>query len=298
MSCFRNSIKAHEARIGFILCLPALGVFLLIVVYPFVNSTIMSFTNRSLIYKDADFVGFENYIEILLDSGFSGIIKNTVFFLVASTLLPFVGGLIWAILLDCKFKGAEFLRGITLVNWIIPSTSVAFLWMWIFHGEYGILNALLKGLGIIQKNINWLGEVNTAMSVVIIARTWQLLPWNMAFLTGGLHGISMDVIEASRIDGANNFKTFTHIILPDMKEIIVIVLLMSAISNLQHFDLFWVMTQGGPARSTLTLALETYRTGFKNFDMGMAAAVGVIWAIVLTIVAIFYLKAMNRSERG
>lgn len=170
------------------------------------------------------------------------------------------------------------------------------MWSWIFNGQYGVLNGILEGLGILEEGIPWLGQTSTALLCVIIARTWQMLPWYMAFLLGGLQGVSMDQIEAGRVDGANNWQIFWYMVLPSMKTIALLVLILGAVGNLQHFDLPWTMVQGGPARATTTLSIEVYTTAFKNWNMGKAATIGTIWAVLLALFSFVYLRQVNESE--
>ena len=288
--------KLKDSQVGALLILPGLAIFLAIILYPFINSVLMSFTDRSMLRPDSTFVGIDNYIKIITGPYFLNLIKNTIIFVFFATLIPFVLGFIWAIVLNQKFRGSEFLRGVTLVNWIIPGTCIGFLWMWIFNGEYGVLNGLLTNLNLMDHNINWMGQKETAMMAVIIARSWQMLPWYMAFLIGGLQGVSFDQIEAAHIDGANNLLVLRKIILPEMKSIVTLVLLMGTIGNLQHFDLPWVMAEGGPARATTTLSIEVYRTAFKNWDMGLAATVGVIWTVLLASFSFIYIRKQNKNE--
>ncbi|MDR1863266.1 MAG: sugar ABC transporter permease [Treponema sp.] len=289
----RKGISAGQT--GFLLALPAIAVFCVIILYPFINSMVMGFTNNSLLSQETAFIGFGNYRQLITDPNFFGVLKNTVGFVTAATLLPFVTGFIWAVILNTKFRFSELLRGITLVNWIIPGVAIGFLWMWIFHGEYGVFNGLLKFLGMTKGNVNWLGSSKTAMAAVVIARTWQMLPWYMAFLLGGLQGISMDQLEAVRMDGAGNLRAFFYIILPEMKGIISLVLILGTIGNLQHFDLIWVMTEGGPARATTTFSIEVYRNAFKYYNMGFAAAVGTIWAVLLCFFSFIYIRRVQEG---
>ena len=231
---------------------------------------------------------------MLSDPYFGQTVLTTAAFVLLSTALPFLLGLIWAIVLNQGFRGSEFLRGVTLVNWIIPGTAIGFLWTWIFNGQYGILNALIEACG--GEGQTWLGQTETTLICVVVARTWQMLPWYMAFLLGGLQGVSMDQIEAARIDGANNWQVFTHIVAPAMRGIMTLVLILGAIGNLQHFDLPWTMVQGGPARATTTLSIEVYKTAFKNWNVGKAATVGTIWALLLAIFSFVYLRQVNESD--
>ena len=285
---FSKGAKMTDGMIGFILVLPAIAIFCTIILYPFINSVLMSFTNRSLINPLSEFVGFDNYLRVFKDPMFIKTLKNTFTFVFFATLLPFTLGLIWSFVLDTKFRGAGFLRGATLVNWIIPGASISFLWSFIFDTNHGIINDALLKLGIVSQDINWLGSSKTAMMVVIIARTWQMLPWYMAFLTGGIQSVSHEQIEAARMDGAGNIRVLRNVILPNMKAIIGIVLILGIIGNLQHFDIPQVLTAGGPAGSTTTLSILVYRQAFESYKIGIAATIGTIWAILLALFSYFY----------
>ncbi|MCK9597925.1 MAG: sugar ABC transporter permease [Sphaerochaeta sp.] len=280
---------------GWLLLLPAMAIFALMIFYPFINSIFISFTNRNLLYAKSAFIGFDNYRKLFSDPNTLFLIWTTVKFVFLATLMPFAIGLIWALLMNQKFKGSEFVRGLTLVNWIIPGIAIGFLWSWIFNGDYGILNALLGKLGLIDKNVIWFGGKQTSMLAVVIARTWQMFPWYMAFIMGGLQGVSNDQCEAARIDGVNNLQMFRHVIIPAIKPVLILILLLGTIGNLQHFDLINVMTGGGPERATSTFATEVYKKAFKEYSVGRAASLGVIWAMMLSLFSIFYLKRIKED---
>lgn len=296
MKGIKNGGRLTDRQVGFLLVVPGLAVFAAIILYPFVDAVLMSFTDRSLLYPDYDWVWLENYVKVFKDPYFLPTLGTTALFVVLATLIPFVLGFIWAILLNQGFKGSELLRGLTLVNWIIPGIAIGFLWSWIFNGQYGVLNGLLTNLGILDKGVSWMGQTQTALLCVVIARSWQMLPWYMAFLLGGLQGVSTDQIEAARIDGASNWQTFLHVVLPQMRSIVTLVLALGTTGNLQHFDLPWTMTEGCPARATTTLSIEVYTTAFKNWDMGKAATVGTIWALLLACFSFVYLRQVNESD--
>ncbi len=235
MKGIKNGGRLTDRQVGFLLVVPGLvvpglvvpglAVFAAIILYPFVDAVLMFFTDRSLLYPDYDWVWLENYVKVFKDPYFLPTLGTTALFVVLATLIPFVLGFIWAILLNQGFKGSELLRGLTLVNWIIPGIAIGFLWSWIFNGQYGVLNGLLTNLGILDKGVSWMGQTQTALLCVVIARSWQMLPWYMAFLLGGLQGVSTDQIEAARIDGAGNWQTFLHVVLPQMRSIVTLVLL-------------------------------------------------------------------------
>lgn len=296
MARFKNNGRLTDTQTGVLLVIPGLAVFIAVILYPFISAILMSFTDRSLLNPNSNVVGFENYVKVFSDPYFFKTVWTTVVFVVFATLIPFTLGLIWAIVLNQGFRLSEFLRGVTLVNWIIPGTAIGFLWSWIFNGQYGILNGLLTSMGIIDENIRFLGQPVSALICVIIARSWQMLPWYMAFLLGGLQSVPQDRIEAARIDGANNLQTFRYIVIPGMRQIFFLVLILGTIGNLQHFDIPWTMTEGGPARATTTLSIEVYRTAFKNWKLGQAATVGTVWAILLLLFSVVYLKQVKESD--
>ena len=296
MDGVKNGGRLTDGQVGMLLILPGLAIFAAIILYPFVDAILMSFTNRSMLYPNYDWVQLDNYRKVFQDPYFAKTMLTTALFVLGSTILPYVLGMLWAIVLNQGFRGAEFLRGVTLVNWIIPGTAIGFLWSWIFNGQYGILNNILSALGLLESGIPWLGQTNTALLCVVVARTWQMLPWYMAFLLGGLQSVPLDQIEAAHMDGANNWKTFWCVILPGMQQTAVLVFILGLIGNLQHFDLPWTMAQGGPARATPTLSIEVYTTAFKNWNMGKAATIGTIWAVLLACFSFVYLRRINDSE--
>lgn len=285
-----------DRAFAYLLLLPVIAIFIVIILYPFINTLIMAFTNRSMLSDEVKFIGIDNFRTIFDNPNFWGVLKNTIVFVAGSVILPFILGYIWAIVLNEKFPFSRLLRGITLVDWIIPSSAIGFLWMWIFNGEYGVLNGILRMTNIIDQNINWLGRSDTAMMVVILARTWQVLPWYMAFLTGGLSGVSKEQAEAAKIDGAGNLKIFSSVIFPAMRPTILLVLLLGTINSLQCFDLIWVITGGGPARGTTTFAIEVYQNAFKNWKIGLASAIGVVWMILLSVFSFFYISSNMKDS--
>ena len=239
MSKIKNGGRLTDAQVGFLLIVPGLAFFIAIILYPFLDAIMTSFTDKSLLFPTYKIIGLENYEKVLSNPYFGKTVLTTVIFVLGSTIFPYVLDMIWAIVLNQGFKGAEFLRGVTLVNWIVPGIAIGFLWTWIFNGQYGILNSFLEAIGLIDDGIPWLGQTSTALICVIIARTWQMLPWYMAFLLGGLQSVPLDQIEAARIDGANNWVCFWRIILPSMKQTAILVFMLGLIGNLQHFDLPW-----------------------------------------------------------
>ncbi|WP_218118280.1 carbohydrate ABC transporter permease [Tessaracoccus oleiagri] len=218
-------------------------------------------------------------------------------FTVGTTLLPFIIGFGLALALNTKIKGAKALRGLMLIPWLVPGVVVSFLWMWIFNANYGVLNALLEGLGAIGAPQAWLAHPDTAMVAVIVAKTWQSFPWMMVMLLAGLQTVPPELYEAAEVDGAGVVRRFASITVPHLRGIIGLVILLEFIWNFQHFDIIYVLTGGGPAGSTHTFATAVYDTAFRGFDLGMAGALGLLWMLLLGILVVLYIHFSEKGEK-
>ena len=163
--------------------------------------------------------------------------------------------------------------------WVIPTAVTALLWMWLYQPDYGVLNYILKTLG--MKPSLWLGSVDSALTSIMIVSVWKQLPFTTTMLIAGMQSISPDFYEASSLDGASKLQNYYYITIPFLKNVIKSTTLVSIIENFKMFPLFWIMTQGGPINSTTTLAVLTYQTSFVSMDLGMGAAIGVLWIIFL-----------------
>ena len=210
--------------------------------------------------------------------------------------MPFVIGFGLALALNTRIRGAKVLRGLMLIPWLVPGVVVSFLWMWIFNANYGVMNALLQSLGLIDEPRPGCAQPGTAMAAVIVAKTWQSFPWMMVMLLAGLQTVPRELHEAAEMDGAGTVRRFFSITVPHLKGIIGLVLLLEFIWNFQHFDIIYVLTGGGPAGSTQTFATAVYETAFKGFDLGMAGALGLLWMVILMALVVVYIRFSEKGE--
>lgn len=158
------------------------------------------------------------------------------------------------------------------------------------------LNGILRSIGVIDSNINWLG-MPSVMAAVIISKAWQTFPWIMVMILAGLQTIPADLTEAAAIDGAGRWRIFLNVTVPQLRGISSVVLLLSFIWNFQHFENIYVMTGGGPAKATTTFSIAVYQTAFQAFDLGRAGAIGIWWMVFLSLLVVAYLKfSMNEEE--
>lgn len=281
--------RLSDTQFGVLLVLPALALFAAITVYPLFNSMYQGLLDKSLLWPGEEYVGLEN-INAVLEDDFSDLLRTTLTFTVYSTILPLVIGFAVALILNSSIPAQGLLRSLFLLPWLIPAVVVSFLWMWIFNANYGVLNGFLRETGLISENINWLGHSQRAMIAVIIAKTWNTFPWMAVMILAGLQTIPRELNEAAAIDGADRFRVFRHITIPQLRGIIGTVTLLSFIWNFQHFETLYVMTTGGPAGATTTFSVAVYKTAFQKFDLGEAGAIGILWMILLSIVVAIYIR--------
>ena len=282
---------------GFLLTLPALALFGAVVLYPLVGALTTSVFEQSLVLPGRAFVGLDNFRAVLGDQ-FWPVLRNTLVFTAGSTVVPVAIGLALALALNTRLRGRGVLRGLFLLPWVIPSVVVSFVWLWIFNANYGLLNGILVGLGLASEPVSWLGRPDTAMAAVIVAKSWASFPWIMVMLLAGLQTVPAMLHEAAALDGAGAFARFRSVTLPHLRGILGIVVLLEVIWNLQHFDMIYVLTGGGPAGSTTTFAVAVYDTAFKGFDLGKASALGALWLLLILALVVVYVRVSERGERA
>jgi len=177
----------------------------------------------------------------------------------------------------------------------MPSVVTAFVWGWIFNARYGLLNHLALEMGLIDFPRAWLSTTAGAMTAVIMTKVWLSIPLFMAFFLAGLQNMDRDQIEAARVDGAGNWPVLRDHIVPHLKPVLLVVIVLGMIGNLQQFDTIYALTGGGPVRATTVLSVEVYRRAFESWDLGMAAAVGVLWVCTILPPAYFYLRQLMKG---
>lgn len=272
-----QNIFNNERFAGWVFILPALLGTLIFIVIPVICSFGLSFTKWDLL-NPIRFVGLDNYKEIFSEALFFKIFWNTVVFAISTSVLGVIIPLILACILNSKIRGSEFYKTAYFLPFITPMIVIGVVWEWIFDPNIGLLNHIL------HLHINWLYDTHFAMPALIIVSVWKLIGYNMVIFLSSLSGISQSMFEAAKIDGATPFQTFKNVTIPLLSPSIFFVVIITAISSFQVFDLIYLMTQGGPLDSTNVLVYAIYKNAFEYFNVGKASAIAyVLFFIILAL---------------
>ncbi len=266
--------------------LPAFIGILIFIVIPIVCSFALSFTNWDLL-NEIEFVGFQNYREILSEKDFIQILVNTVVYALSTTFFAVIIPLIIASILNNKIKGVEFFKTVYFLPFITPAIVIAIVWAWIFDPNIGLVNSIFK------THLTWLFDTRLAMPVLIFISVWKLIGYNVILFLTGFTTINTNIYEAARIDGANEREIFTDITLPLLKPTVCFVTLVTAISSFQVFDLIYVLTSGGPNDATNVLVYSIYKYAFEYFDIGKSCALAYILFFIIFILALLQKKLVK-----
>lgn len=270
------------------LFLPALLLVGGLLLYPIVNGVRLAFTNASPLRPDTRYVGLDNFVFLFEDPRFWEVLGNTVFICGLSTIFCTILGLIVALLLDSGVRHVGFFRAAVFQVWVVPWIVIAILWGWLFNDEWGIVNYGLRSIGVIDGPLPWLFEPHLAPWVVIFAYSWRAVPFVMVIALAALQGIPREIQEAAEIDGAGYFNRLRHILLPLLRNIVLVAALLEAVRFLQEVTIPLVLTQGGPIGSTNVLSLFTYKAAFSEWDFGLASAAGTVWLLFVLVFAGLY----------
>ncbi|WP_422771308.1 carbohydrate ABC transporter permease [Plantactinospora sp. WMMC1484] len=280
---------------------PLIVYLLLFYAYPLyrnVELSVHDYTPRAFVQGNPDFVGLDNYVDVLRDDRFLHALRNTAIFTLGSIAVQYVLGLALAVFFHRHFRLAAVLRALFLVPWLLPLIVSASTWSWMLNSENGIVNAALQAFGIGQ--INWLTSPDTSLLAVTIANIWLGIPFNLVILHAGLQNIPHELHEAAALDGATAWQRFRRVTFPLLRPVSVITLLLGLIYTLKVVDIIWIMTTGGPADASTTLAIWSYREAFGTGqpDFSPAAAVGNLLILIALVAGLAYVRLLRQEERA
>lgn len=267
---------------------PLVLVYAALVAYPIVESFLMSFQTFPTVTK-AEWVGLENYRFLLTSGDFWLALKNTAFFIIGMGIAPMIIALLLAIILDKGVKYNTTIRSLLFLPQVVPIVVSGVLFGWIFT-EFGIPNSILLQFGIIDGRITWLSEPEYALPSVMTMAVWRQTGFYMVIFLAGLQSIPDEYYEAAKVQGKSSWQAFRHITLPLLKAPIITVSILGVMGAVKRFPEVWVMTGGGPGRSSEILATYFYRESFVSYNFGRGAAIGFIMFSIVLVMSIIIMK--------
>ena len=288
--------RRHRARRHRMLLfvLPALLVYVVIVIVPNAQGVWFSFTDYDGLNPVPDFIGIDNYVRFFQDPQTVKGLTNTITLAITTTIVENAIGLLLALALNSKIKSRHALRVVFFAPFVVITVVVSFLWQFIFTPE-GPINAILRAVGLGALAHNWLGDPGSALWSICVIVVWQFAGYTMVIYLAGLQGVPEEQLEAAALDGASAIQRFWYVTRPLLAPALTVNLVLSLIRGFMIFDQIWVTTQGGPARSTDSLSTLIFRNGFQNGELGYAAAIAVALAVLVAAFALLQYRYMIRS---
>ncbi|GAB3691046.1 carbohydrate ABC transporter permease [Angustibacter aerolatus] len=285
-----------QAPLALLLMVPAFVVVLGVVLYPLGRTLVLSFFDvTSSVQTELPFVGLRNYTTLLSNPDFWATLGRTAFFTVFSTALQLVVGLAVAQFLNQRIRGQWLFRSAVVFTWALPTIVNANMWRWILNSEYGLLNGVLTQLHLTSSYHDWIGGPHQALVVVALADSWKNTSLVAILLFAGLQTVPRELYEAASLDGAGPWRRFLSVTLPLLTPSIGVVLVLRTIEAFKVFDIIYVMTRGGPASGTTTIAFYTYLQAFSNQQFGLGSAVAYVTVACILVLCLIYMRVLNRS---
>jgi multiple sugar transport system permease protein/raffinose/stachyose/melibiose transport system permease protein len=276
----RDLSRPMGAIVSFLL--PAMTVYVAFTAYPVLRTLYNSF-HHVLPGRPNVFIGSENYIQLFNDGFFWQAVKNTLVWACTAPLLEQVLAILLALALYAKIPGARFFRIVWFTPVLMSFVVVGIIWMWIFNYDWGVVNVILRALGLGGWVHSWLGEPSTALPSLIFVTTWMWTGFNMVVLLAALHSLPSEVLEAAELDNCSWMKKLWFVIIPLIRPTILNLVVLSFVGKMKVFDLVWIMTKGGPLWSTETVSTYVYKRAFEwnTFDLGYPCAIASVWFLIV-----------------
>jgi multiple sugar transport system permease protein len=288
----------RDNKTAYLLLVPSLLAFVLLVIFPLGSTIVGAFSLTDAVGRITSFGTLQNFKDLMNDSYMSGIVQQTFIFTFGTVALTVIFSFPLALILNQKFPGASIARALMLLPWAAPLAISAMTWRWIFNDQLGALNYLLRLTGLIQENIVWLSRPWLAFGCVMFVEVWSSIPFMTITFLAGLQAIPPHIYDAAKMDGANAWREFWDMTVPQMKNVFMIVTLLSVIWAFRSFNVIWTMTQGGPFYRTDISVTYLYKLAFKNLTFGQGFALAFATFIVLIIFSIIYTRVLRSEELG
>ena len=290
-----GNYQRSRLRLGVLFTIPAIVILLAVLAYPIFSSFLLSFQNVRLAAGGivTEFVGLDNYAQIFRDVSFKTAFTNSLYFTFVEVVSVITISLGLALLLNHPLGRPAIYRVILLIPWALAPVANAVLWKWIYNANYGVLNAIVVGLGLSDTGVVWLGSPFLALNMILIADVWKAIPFITLLLLAGLQNIPRLLYKAALMDGASAWQQFVHVTIPGIKTSLIISIVLQSIWALKVFDLIFVLTKGGPADGTVLLNFLSWRVTFNYLNIGYGAAIADVLFVMMLLLAIGYIRALR-----
>lgn len=274
---------------------PLFAVLLCLITYPIVDGIYTGFTDRA-IGRPGKFIGFGNFIELFSNEIYLRAIGNSLLYTIAAVAGKFVLAMLAAILLTQEFPCRNFVRALVLIPWAVPGLIGALAWRWIYTEEGGVLNYLLMSAGLIEEPVFWVSEASSAVIAIIVAMVWHGLPFFIMMFMAGMAAIPGDLYEAASIDGANAWKRFWNVTIPQMHDVIMITVMLASIWTFNSFHMVFLLTGGGPGNKTHIMPTLAYYFAIGRSQLGTGSAVMVSAIPAFIVIIVMLTRKMLKSS--
>jgi multiple sugar transport system permease protein len=291
-------LDRRYALLGVLLIAPSVLIFCAVIVYPLVSAIYLSLFSINTLTLQGGFVGLGNYAKLAGSETFWRSLFNTFVWTIFTLALQILFGILVALMLHQSMVFRSLARSLILFPYFVSTVVAVLVWRWLFNDLYGILNHMLMWAGVLSMPIDWLGSMPNAMISVILVGAWKYFPFVVIAVLARLQTIPEHLYEAAKIDGAGPVARFFDVTLPQLREVLLVVILLRAIWDFKEFDLIFLLTGGGPIIATQTLPLLVYSEAFGLYDMGAATAVAVAMMLVMLTFMVLYLRVADRGEGG
>jgi multiple sugar transport system permease protein len=281
----------------YLLLTPALLFTAFVLAYPLVQNLLNSFREISLVKGTGGWAGIDNYAGVFRDALFWLSFRNTVIYAIVGTALALLIGLGFALLLNEKIGRITGVVGfLYAIPWVVSPVVAGFAWKWLLNDTFGIANYWLVSSGILKKGLPWLGDPQTALLCVAVARVWQFYPFAMVMFLAGLQTIPKEQYEAAAVDGTSPLRAFYNITLPNLRSVTSVLVVLGVIWSFNDFNMVFVMTRGGPINASMVLPVLVREYSFVQFDVGKGSALSMLMFGLLISLSFIYLKILSRRE--
>jgi len=282
--------------VGILLLVPTIVFLCGLMLYPVANGVVISFYRQPLYAFQNKFVGLANYVYLWHNKAFIQAFYNGFIWVAGTISLQFLLGIGSALILNKRFVGRGLARACTLLPFFMPAITILLVWRWMYNDQTGVINYLLQTIHLIKEPILWLSTPKLAMFALIIMASWRFFPFVTINVLARLQTITPQLGEAARLDGANVFQSFFYVTLPQLRGVLLVVLLLRTVWMFNKFDEIWIVTKGGPVGSTTTLPLLAYKMGFSAMRMGRGATVTTSLFMIVATVSILYITLGKPAE--